>query len=186
MKTLISHTALLFSAALTTLSAAASDAPAAPAAVIPDSCGMAQAPMREPTTAHEQTAGQRPQRRIHLLPRECGLVDSDKEVDQHVNTGVSRDDPWQKADDVLELSRRYNEGDEHQLSNPVERHFRLGADGRDATGAPGVPNTLLNDTVPSVPEPSSVTMTAAGLLLLGGWSWRLRRRVNARAAAVVE
>jgi hypothetical protein len=182
MKTLISHTALLFSAALTTLSAAASDASAAPAA-IPDSCGMrAQAPMREPTTAHEQTAV-RPQRRIHLLPRECGLVDSDKEVDQHINTGVSRDDPWQKADDVLELSRRYNEGDEHRLSSPVERHFRLGADGRDATGAPGVPNALMNDAVPSVPEPSSVTMTAAGLLLLGGWSWRLRRRASAAAAA---
>ena len=179
MKPLISHTALLFSAALTTLSAVASDAPAVPAAAIQDSCGM-----QVQVTTQEQTAaaGQRPQRRIHLLPRECGLVDSDKEVNQHVNTGVSRDDSWQKADDVLELSRHYNEGDEHQLSSPAGRHFHLGAGGSDAAGMPGVPNALMNDAVPSVPEPSSVTMTAAGLLLLGGWSWRLRRRASAAAA----
>ncbi|MES2348548.1 MAG: PEP-CTERM sorting domain-containing protein [Pseudomonadota bacterium] len=184
MKTLISQTALLFSAALTTLSASASDAPAAPAAAIPDSCGMLlQAPTQGQPTAPGHTAGQLTQRRIHLLPRECGLVDSDKEVNQQVNTGVSRDDSWQKADDVLELSRHYNEGDEHQLSSPAGRHLHLGLGGSDAAGTPGVPNALMNDAVPSVPEPSSVTMTAAGLLLLGGWSWRLRRRASSRAAA---
>jgi hypothetical protein len=173
MKTLISRTALLFATTVTTLASAAAGMPAA--APVSGSCGM-QAPAQ--TGTPERSAEQRARQRMHLLPRECGLVDSDKEINQYVNTGVSKDDPWQKADDLLELSRHYNGGGEHEMSSPAAQHLRLDAGGRGAADT-----ALMHDAVPSVPEPSSVMMTAAGLLLLGGWTWRLRRRARLAAAA---
>jgi hypothetical protein len=176
MKIFFSHAALLCSAVLSMPGAMAAGMPVhvlAPNA----SCWMPEQPTPEQTA--EQKAAQPPHRRTALVLGECGLVDANKDVDEHPNTGESEQDPWKKVDGVIELSRQYTEDGEHQLSSAGTRSLRLGDDGSDVAGLPDSRHAQVNGVMPSVPEPSSHAMMTAGLLLLGGRMWHRRRRTAA-------
>ncbi|GJI98684.1 hypothetical protein RugamoR57_54020 [Duganella caerulea] len=172
MKILLTQIALVCGAALPTLAMAA-EAPAAPP--VSDPC----APQ---TVTPERAASQQPKHSMHLMRRDCGLADASQDADERINTGEADHDPWQQAEDALELSRLHNDSIEHRLAGPAVARFSMGEDGRGVAGTPDAPHALMN-TVPSVPEPSGLVLTSAGLLLLGGWS-RLRRRARPGARSI--
>lgn len=174
MKIFFSHAALLCGAVLSMPVAIAAGVPVH--VLAPNSCWMPERSKVEQQAGQQdeddQRDEQRSRQRNNLLLRECGLVDSDKDVDEHLNDGISVKDPWKKADDMIEFSRQYNAGDAHQSLGPGAHQLRLG----------DKQHALPDGSVPAVPEPSGYLMLGAGLLLLGGRSWHRRRRATATTA----
>ena len=201
MKTFVNHAALLCCAVLGMPGALAAGVPVH--VLAPNSCWAPERPKLALDEKKDEGKDERSRRRTDLLLRECGLVDSDKEVDEHLNDGESVKDPWKKADDIVEFSRQYNQGDEHQLLGPGTHllhpggfdrgtlrvddsgHGRLRLDGPDSVVA-ALPDdqqrALPEGAVPAVPEPSAYLTMGAGLLLLGARAW-YRRRHGASAKA---